>query len=100
MFKLLEPLPQIVEHGGAAVEQCTPVFCQLDTPAAAVQETLSDRMLQIGDRTRNRGLAGVEKLRPFSHAAGLCHGHQRLQVVQLDPAFDPVRSRHGASIQI
>src|SRR5262249_12934942 len=49
IFKLLKPLPQIVEYRRAAVEKRASILGELDTPAAAIQEALSDRMLQIGD---------------------------------------------------
>jgi hypothetical protein len=37
----------------------------------------------------------VKHLCTLSHATGLRDGHERVQIMQLNSTFNPLRSRHG-----
>jgi hypothetical protein len=56
----------------------------------AVEQAHAERMLQVRDRSRYSRLTGVEVLRRLAHAAGLHHGHEDVQVLQLHPAADAI----------
>ena len=78
----------------AALEQRATVLGRLDALGVAVEQPHAERLLQICDRSRNGGLGGVQELRRLSHAAGLHHRHQDVQVLQLHPASDAIAQLH------
>jgi hypothetical protein len=96
-LNLLHALPKVVEGGDAAVEQGTAVHRRLDSMRTAIEKTDADRMFQLPDRLRHYRLGDRKILRRLYHAARLHHGHQYMQVSQLEAAADPVRPLHGSA---
>src|SRR5713226_5645431 len=83
-FDVLHGLPQFVERDEAALEQCTPVNCGLDTLWATVEETNTERVFHVGDRLRYRRLRHRELRGSLSHAAAPSRGKQHIQIPQLE----------------
>jgi len=77
-----------------AREQGAAVFCRLHALPVAVQQAHAERVLQVRDRSGNGGLGAVEALRSLAHAAGLHHGHEDVQVLQLHPASGAIAKLH------
>src|SRR5262245_37078736 len=68
---VLHALTQLIEYSDSTIEQSTTVLSRLDTLALAIEQAHADGMLQLGDRSRNRGLDGIQAFCRFSHAASL-----------------------------
>src|SRR5258707_474872 len=88
---------QIIEHGHSAIKQRATVLGRLNPLAVAVEQAYAECRLQFRNRSRNGGLRGVETLRCLAHAAGLRHGHQDVQVLQLHVASDTVLYLHDVT---
>src|SRR5262249_9277845 len=70
---VLHALAQLVEHGDASPDDGLAVLRRRDAPGAAFEQPHAERMLEIGDRARDRRLRGAESLRRLSHAASFDH---------------------------
>src|ERR1700704_5813692 len=95
-LNLFDTLSEFVEDGHASLDDCPPVSREFNTPSAAIQQSDAKRMFHVGyrfgyDRLRHRKLPCS-----FSHAAGLHHGQQNMQVPQFESAPDAIAPRHAA----
>src|SRR5882762_6214391 len=91
---VFDALAQVIEYGHPAIEQRATVRGRLDALAVAVEQAHAERILQLRDRSRNVGLGCIEALRRLPHGAGLHHGHEDVQVLQLHPASDAIAQLH------
>ena len=91
----LHRLAELVEHGGAPVEQGAAIGRRLGAVAAAIKQADADRTFQIGDRFRDGRLRRIQELGCSAHAAGLHDRHQHVQVVKLHPPSDAIAQLHG-----
>src|SRR5262249_7349115 len=94
---VLHALAQVIEYGRSAIEQRATVLRRLDPLAVAVEQAHAEGMLQFRDRSRNRRLGAVEAFRRLPHAASLHHGHEDVEVLQLQPASDAIAQLHGGT---
>ncbi|HVV63618.1 MAG TPA: hypothetical protein VHD14_17855 [Pseudolabrys sp.] len=94
----LYALAKIVEYSDAAVEQRTAVFRRLDPLRTAVEQAHAQGVLEVRDGSRNGRLRRVQLRCRLAHAAALDHGHQNMQVVELEAASDPVGPAHGSPL--
>src|SRR5712672_1619142 len=90
-------MAQFIEYGHAAIEQGPTVIGCFDPLAVALKQPYAKRMFQFRDRPRNGGLSDAEALRRLPHAAGLHHGHEDVQVLQLHPSSDAIAQLHGSA---
>ena len=81
----------------SALEQRAAVLGRLDTLRIAVEKAHADRVFQVRDRSGNGGLSGVQERGRLAHAAGLHHGHQHVEVVQLHPTSDAIAHLHSGT---
>jgi hypothetical protein len=58
--------------------------------AVTIEEAHAKCMFELRDRSRNGGLSEVKALRRLTHAAGLHHGHQDVQVLQFQAASEAI----------
>jgi hypothetical protein len=90
-------LAQVIEHSRSAIEQGTAVLGRLDPPVSTIDQTHADSVLQVGDRSGDGGLPGVQQRRRLVHAACLHNSHQNVKVVQPHPASDTIARLHRVS---
>jgi hypothetical protein len=85
---------QVVEYCNSAVEQGTTVFRRRYALAVAIEQPHPDQILQFCDGPRNRRLRRVQERGRLVHAARLRNGHEHVQVMQPDPAFNAMARLH------
>src|SRR5271168_2787512 len=68
---LLHASSQIIEHGGAAIEQYSAIDRCLDALGGPIEETDAERMLQVGNCFRYDRLRDGQLLRRPSHTSSL-----------------------------
>ena len=83
-----DALPQLVEGGPAAPQQGFAIGSGNDTLRAAIEQPHAERMLQGGDRFRDRRSRDAELGAGPRHAAVLDHGEEDEQVAQPQSAAD------------
>jgi hypothetical protein len=76
----LTPLPELIEHGDAALEQCPAIDRGLNSMCSAVEQAQTHGVLDLSNRLGHRGLRNGEIGGRFSHAAGFRDGKQNVQV--------------------
>ena len=79
-------LSQFIEDYSAPLDEGVTIVRRLDPLSRAVEETHAERMFEVGDRLRDGGLRHVETTDRLAHAACSDHGHQDVEVPQLDAA--------------
>jgi hypothetical protein len=89
-FDVLYAVTQIVENGYGAVEQRATILGRLNPLAVAIEEAYTECRLQFCNRPRNCGLRRIETPCCLAHRAGLHHGHEDVQVLQLHSAADAI----------
>src|SRR4029450_8123704 len=87
-FDVLDSLTEVIEHSRSAIEKDPTVLGQLDALRVAVEQSHANSAFQFGDRPGNGGLGRIEERGRLAHVAGLHHGHQDMEVVQLHPESD------------
>ena len=87
---LLDALAKVVKHDDAPLEQRFAIQRRLDPQRCAIKQARGDGVFEIGNRLRHRGLRHREIGRGFSHAAPLRHGHEDMQIAQLQSPSDPL----------
>ena len=68
---------------------------RLMSARAAIEQAHAQRVFQLGNRSRQRGLGRPEAFGRLAHAARLNHRHEDAHVVQFQAALDAVGLVHG-----
>src|SRR4051812_11314853 len=84
-----DALTKIVENGYAAVQQRAAIFRRLDALRTAVEQAHAEGVLEVCDGPGNCRLGCVQLSCRHAHTAGLNHGHQYMQIVELEAASNP-----------
>ena len=79
-LNLFDTFSELVEDGRASLDHRLPVGREFNTPAAAIQQSDAKRMFHVGHRLGYDRLRHRELRRGLSHAPGLHHGQQNMQV--------------------
>jgi len=79
-------LAQFIEDDSAPLDEGVTIGRRFNPLSRAVEETHAERMFEVGDRLRDGGLRHVEAADRLAHAACGDHGHQDVEVPQLDAA--------------
>jgi hypothetical protein len=79
-FERFDALPELIEHGDAALEQCPAIDRGLNSMCSAVEQAQTHGVLDLSNRLGNRRLRNGEIGGRFSHAAGFRDGKQNVQV--------------------
>ena len=86
---LLHRLLELVEGIEPAIEQRAPVNGRLDPALTSIEQADTERIFEIGNGFRYRGL-GHGKLRgSLSHAAAARDRHQDIQIPKIEMAAEP-----------
>ncbi len=97
MLDLLYPLLHLVEDDSSALDQNAPMFGQRDSACRPVEQWGAQHVFHVRDGFRDGWLRQGEMLRCLSHASGLGHHLQGMQILEPQPPSDaivPVHSDH------
>src|SRR5215467_8218099 len=83
-FKFIHARPQVVEYGGASLQQCAAVKRWFNTTRGASEQAQSHGVLQIGNDLRYDRLRDRKMFSGSRHAAPMHDGEKNLQVPQLE----------------
>ena len=100
-FDVLHGLLELIEGIETAVEQRAPVNGRLDPALTSIKQADPERIFQVGDGLRYRGLRHRQLSGSLSHAAATGNRHQDVQIPKIEvPAEPPLSPFHRVALII
>ena len=93
-FDVLDALSELIEDRKPALDNRLAILRRADSARTAIEEADTERVFQIGNRSRNGRLRSCKAFRRLVHAARLHHGHEDAHIVQLQAPFDAIDPVH------
>jgi hypothetical protein len=94
-----DPLLEFIEDDNTSLDECAAIRRRLDAFGTAIEERHAERVLHVGDGSRDGGLGQRKLGGGLRHASGLCHSEQNLQFMELE-SIDAVVAMHNATYTV
>src|ERR1700742_2589130 len=83
-----------VENDARAIDKKATAFSEFNSARGAIQQRSPDGLLHLGDGLGDRRLRQPETVGRLGHAADLCNGLQRMQILEAQASTDTVVPLH------
>jgi hypothetical protein len=86
-----------VENNARTIDKKTTALSEFNPARGAIQQRSPDGVLHVGDGLGDRRLRQPKTVRRFGHAADLCDGLERMQILEAQASADAVVPLHDYS---